>query len=88
MTGAGPERTAEIVAKLESFVRATSFPYEQDKRRTKHGPTDELVQELRQKAREAGVLIPHILPDGSHLTQRETAARPSSPAPMVRMSVL
>jgi acyl-CoA dehydrogenase len=74
MSGAGPERTAEIVAKVESFVRGTIFPYEQDKRRTQHGPTDELVQEMRQKAREAGVLTPHILPDGSHLTQRETAA--------------
>ena len=29
--------------------------------------------ELREKARAAGVLTPHVLPDGSHLTQRETA---------------
>src|SRR3546814_14516714 len=28
---------------------------------------------MRTKARAAGVLTPHILPDGSHLTQRETA---------------
>jgi acyl-CoA dehydrogenase len=74
MSGAGPERTAEIVAKVENFIRATVIPYEQDERRDAHGPTDALVQELRQKAREAGVLTPHILPDGSHLTQRETAA--------------
>ena len=38
-----------------------------------HGPSDELVQEMRVKAREAGVLTPHILADGSHLSQRETA---------------
>ena len=29
--------------------------------------------ELREKARAAGVMTPHILPDGSHLSQRETA---------------
>src|SRR5690606_29409224 len=29
--------------------------------------------ELREKARAAGVMTPHILADGSHLTQRETA---------------
>jgi acyl-CoA dehydrogenase len=29
--------------------------------------------ELREKARAAGVLTPHIRPDGSHLSQRETA---------------
>jgi acyl-CoA dehydrogenase len=28
---------------------------------------------MREKARTAGVLTPHILPDGSHLSQRETA---------------
>jgi enoyl-CoA hydratase/carnithine racemase len=32
-----------------------------------------LVAELRDKARAARVLTPHILPDGSHLSQRETA---------------
>jgi acyl-CoA dehydrogenase len=31
------------------------------------------VRELKALARAAGVLTPHILPDGSHLTQRETA---------------
>ena len=36
-------------------------------------PSDELVIELRDLARRAQVLTPHILADGSHLTQRETA---------------
>jgi acyl-CoA dehydrogenase len=31
------------------------------------------VMEMRVKARAAGVLTPHILPDGDHLSQRETA---------------
>jgi acyl-CoA dehydrogenase len=71
--GAGPKRTAEIAANVEAFVRNVVIPYEKDRRRTSHGPSDELINELREKARAAGVLTPHILPDGAHLTQRETA---------------
>ena len=66
-------RTDAIAAKIEAFIRAEVIPYEKDPRTGPHGPSDELVQELRDKARKAGVLTPHILPDGSHLTQRETA---------------
>ena len=66
-------KAAEIAARVEAFVRDVVVPYEKDPRCGRHGPTDELVSELRQKARAAGVLTPHILPDGSHLTQRETA---------------
>ncbi|WP_030539810.1 acyl-CoA dehydrogenase family protein [Sphingobium sp. DC-2] len=74
MSGAGPERTAAIAARVEAFVRDVVAPYETDPRRDHHDcPAEELVAELKQKAREAGVLTPHILPDGSHLTQRETA---------------
>ncbi|MGC4251375.1 MAG: acyl-CoA dehydrogenase family protein [Sphingobium sp.] len=74
MNGAVSDRAAEIAAKVEDFVRHVVIPYEQDERRDHHGaPTDELVMEMREKARAAGVLTPHILPDGSHLTQRETA---------------
>lgn len=55
-------------------MRSVVVPCEVDRRRDRHGaPTDELVFELREKARAAGVLTPHILADGSHLTQRETA---------------
>ncbi|AZI35680.1 putative acyl-CoA dehydrogenase [Caenibius tardaugens NBRC 16725] len=67
-------RAYELADKVEAFVRAVVIPYERDPRRDHHGaPMDELVQEMRAKAREAGVLTPHILPDGTHLTQRETA---------------
>ncbi|PZU51035.1 MAG: acyl-CoA dehydrogenase [Sphingomonas sp.] len=73
-TGVGPERTAEIAARVEAFVRDVVAPYEADPRRDHHGaPTDALIEELKQLAREARVLTPHILPDGSHLSQRETA---------------
>ena len=63
----------DVAARVETFVRDVVAPYEQDSRCGSHGPSDELVAELRAKAREAGVMTPHILPDGSHLTQRETA---------------
>ena len=69
----GAAKAAEIAARVEAFVRDVVVPYENDPRRNDHGPTDALVAELREKARAAGVLTPHILPDGSHLSQRETA---------------
>lgn len=63
-----------IAERVEAFVREIVIPYEADPRRDHHGaPTDALVMELRELAREAGVLTPHILPDGGHLNQRETA---------------
>ncbi len=68
------ERAADIAGRVEAFVRDVVIPYEKDSRRTSHGPTDVLVTEMRAKAKAAGVLTPHILPDGSHLSQRETAA--------------
>ncbi len=63
----------EIADKVERFVRDKIFAYEKDPRCEDHGPTDELVQEMRALAREAGVLTPHIRDDGSHLTHLETA---------------
>ena len=64
-----------IAARVESFVRQVVIPYEKDVRFEVHGhgPADDLVAEMREKARAAGVLTPHILSDGTHLTQRETA---------------
>lgn len=67
------ERATQIAAKVEEFVRDKIVPFERDPRCGAHGPSDELVQEMRALARDAGVLTPHILPDGSHLDQRETA---------------
>jgi acyl-CoA dehydrogenase len=71
--GGTTERAMEIAARVEAFVRETIVPYERDPRRDAHGPTDALLYEMRDKARAAGVLTPHILADGSHLSQRETA---------------
>ncbi|UZN48063.1 acyl-CoA dehydrogenase family protein [Cupriavidus cauae] len=68
------ERSRVIADRVERFVRDVVVPYEADPRCTAHGPTSELIDEMRAKARAAGVMTPHILPDGSHLTQLETAA--------------
>ncbi|MFM7028320.1 MAG: acyl-CoA dehydrogenase family protein [Chakrabartia sp.] len=67
-------RARDIGEKVEAFVRNVVIPYEADTRRDHHGaPLDALVYEMREKARQAGVLTPHIFPDGGHLTQLETA---------------
>ncbi|CAG9176954.1 Caffeyl-CoA reductase-Etf complex subunit CarC [Cupriavidus laharis] len=68
------ERSKAIAERVEAFVREVVAPYERDPRNAGHGPTEDLVRELRAKARKAGVMTPHILPDGGHLTQLETAA--------------
>ena len=67
------ERAYAIAAKVEAFVRDQIIPYEGDPRCGAHGPSDELVQEMRGLARAAGVLTPHIFADCSHMTQVETA---------------
>lgn len=65
--------TAAVAAAVERFVRECVVPYERDPRCGAHGPSDELVQEMRDLARAAGVLTPHILSDGRHLSHRDTA---------------
>ena len=69
------DRATAIADRVEAFVRDIVIPFEQDVRLEVHGhgPPAELVAELRARAREAGVLTPHILADGTHLSQRETA---------------
>ncbi|AIT79830.1 acyl-CoA dehydrogenase family protein [Novosphingobium pentaromativorans] len=67
------ERAQQIGARVEKFVRDVVIPYETDPRRDSHGPSDALVSELRARARDAGVLTPHVLDNGEHLTQVETA---------------
>lgn len=63
----------DIATRVESFVRNEITPYEHDARFGYHGPSEALVREMRAKARAAGVLTPHILKDGRHLSQRDTA---------------
>jgi acyl-CoA dehydrogenase len=66
-------RGHDLAGRVELFVRGQVVPYERDPRCGAHGPAQELIVELRDRARAAGLLTPHILPDGSHLTHRETA---------------
>jgi acyl-CoA dehydrogenase len=63
----------QLAAKVEKFVRDVIVPYEKDPRQGPHGPSQALVEELRGKAREAGLMTPHVAADGTHLTHRETA---------------
>jgi acyl-CoA dehydrogenase len=83
------ERAAAMAAKVERFVRDVVAPYERDPRCGAHGPSEELVLELRAKAREAGVMTPHIPADGSHMSQRETAIvlKPSGLSPLGPVAV-
>jgi acyl-CoA dehydrogenase len=78
-----------IATRVESFVRNVIVPYERDPRLGPHGPSDDLVRELRVRARAAGVLTPHILSSGHHLTQRETAMvlKPSGLSPLGPVAV-
>ncbi|NQE63522.1 acyl-CoA dehydrogenase family protein [Caulobacter sp. RHG1] len=73
MSAYDAERGAAIACKVEAFVREVVAPYERDPRCGAHGPSDALIDELRDKARAAGVLTPHILADGDHISHRETA---------------
>lgn len=74
MSGVGAQRTQEIADRVEQFVRNVVVPFERDPRRDHHDcPKDELITQLRELARAADVLTPHILADGSHLSQAETA---------------
>ena len=68
------QRALDIADKVEDFVRTQVVPFEGDPRCGAHGPSDDLGNELKVLARSAGVMTPHILEDGGHLTQRETAA--------------
>ncbi|BBU33433.1 putative acyl-CoA dehydrogenase (plasmid) [Burkholderia sp. THE68] len=74
LTPSPTDRSRDIADRVEAFVRETVIPFECDSRNGPHGPSEELVTELRTLARAAGVMTPHILTDGTHLTHVETAA--------------
>lgn len=67
------ERALQIADRVEAFVREQIVPYEKDERRNSHGPTEALGDEMKERAREAGVMTPHILDEGTHLSHLETA---------------
>lgn len=63
----------EIAARVESFVRDVILPFERDPRWTHHGPSPEMVDQMRDLARAAGVMTPHIPTGGQHLSHRDTS---------------
>jgi alkylation response protein AidB-like acyl-CoA dehydrogenase len=54
-----PPQVSEFAEQVRAFVKETVVPFENDKRWTSHGPTDELRRELNALARDAGVFAPH-----------------------------
>ncbi|MCH2395789.1 acyl-CoA dehydrogenase family protein [Oceanibaculum sp.] len=54
------DRQKELKERVTAFIDGTVIPYEADKRRTSHGPTDELRQELNALAKKAGLFAPHV----------------------------
>lgn len=69
------ERETALAQRVEAFIRDVVIPYERDPRIEAHGPSDELCRELQGKAREAGLLAPHVGEEfGGHgLNHREIA---------------
>ncbi|QFU07888.1 (R)-benzylsuccinyl-CoA dehydrogenase [Rhodobacteraceae bacterium THAF1] len=68
------DQARDIADRVEHFVRNTVIPMEKDARQDGHGPSDELVDEIRDLARDQGLLTPHIKDDGTPFTHRETTA--------------
>ena len=68
-------RELDLEARTAAFVRDVVIPYERDPRCTTHGPSDELVRELRDHARAAGLLAPQVGEEwgGQGLCHREIA---------------
>lgn len=62
-----------IAANVERFVRDVVVPFERDPRWGMHGPSLDMVEELRARARAAGVMTPHIPAGRGHLSHRDTA---------------
>src|SRR5215510_8690296 len=66
-------RAHAIAERVSEFIRAEVIPYEPQAREGEHGPDDTLLAMLRERARVAGILTPHIPGNGEHLSHREIA---------------
>ena len=69
------DSAVELAGRVRAFIREKIIPLERDPRQTPHGPTEEFVRELRDHARRAGMLAPHVgVKWGGHgLSHLETA---------------
>jgi acyl-CoA dehydrogenase len=54
------EREMALAGRVQAFIRDVVIPFEKDSRIERHGPSDALRVELQGKAREAGLLSPHV----------------------------
>jgi len=54
-----PQELLDLRAKTRAFIAEQVIPMETDERYTSHGPSEDLRQELLEKARLAGLLCPH-----------------------------
>lgn len=54
------ERGHEIAGRIAAFVRETIIPYEADPRIGLHGPDAAMIAEMRDHARAAGLISPHV----------------------------
>ena len=65
----------QLKEQTETFIRDVVIPYEGDAREGEHGPSDDLKRELMGKARDAGLLSPHVGEEwgGLGLNTREMA---------------
>lgn len=52
----------DLQARVRRFIAEAVRPLESDPRQTRHGPTDALRRELIDRARQAGLLAPHVAP--------------------------
>ena len=68
------EAAENLVERTAAFVRDTIIPLEQDARWGSHGPSSNLVEEMRSAARTAGLIAPHLArADRPALSMRDTA---------------
>ncbi|RJG04271.1 acyl-CoA dehydrogenase family protein [Noviherbaspirillum sedimenti] len=87
-------RARALAEKVSRFILEEVIPYEKDPRNHGHGPTEDLVRELRAKAQAAGLIAPQLSEEwGGHgLSHRETAtvfrAAGYSPLGPVAMNVM
>src|ERR1700758_3157098 len=55
-----PGELLELKERIERFVREDIMPRESDPRQTPHGPTEEFRRELVARARDRGLISPHV----------------------------
>jgi acyl-CoA dehydrogenase len=72
-TATPTSEAGQIAARVKAFIIEEILPHEGRTDRATHGPSDELIETLRARARVAGVLTPHIRADGTHMSHVDTA---------------